>query len=511
MTATATIAIVPAQAKEILLIDLSHLFRSAWAIAESSQDYSGVFQQTLDGVRRCIGQRDALVGICCDGRGSWRKELYPEYKANRDAKPASMYDTLRKVKERLAADALLLWEVDTFEADDVIATAARAAMRAGHPKITIASNDKDLLQLMNDDGVRYLKTSSWDELDATQALAKFAVQPWQVVDYLALVGDTSDHIPGVPGVGAKRAAELLAKWESWEGILNQMTADASKVSTPAVVKAIAEHVEAVELGRKLIQLRADVPIKFEEIYEVRKQRPIAKGIPPMPGKNQVDFDDARISAPPPANAATPEATPAPEVEADVTPPAEKSLATQDATPAPASVALVPHTPTSFDLQLEPQTPGQAVNLAARLHNARLYTWLPNEDAVLAVVMRGREAGLPAGVALETFRPVQGKMGAIWQYIVDQCHRHPDCEYLRPVELTDTSATWEGKHRKHSAPFKETVTIEEMQKTGLIKPNSAWVQRPRQQLSKECAVRLGRFLWPGATAGLYSVDELGGDE
>lgn len=504
MTATATAPTVDTS-REVLLIDLSAIFRACWH-ANADGDLSVAFQGTLDGVRRCIGQRNAFVAVCCDGRGSFRKELYAEYKANREKQPASMYDVLRRVKERLVADGLLLWEVDTFEADDLIAAAADAAKFAGHP-ICIASHDKDLLQLMAP-GVRFLKTSTWEEFDHEGALAKFGVSPTQMVDLLALMGDKSDNIPGIAGVGPKTAADLLTKFGTWERILDQLAADGSKVGTANLAKKLAEGVEAVKLGKSLIELRADAPIKFEEIYEVRKQKPISKGIPPMPGKNQVDFDDARISAPPPANAAPAETTPAPEVEADVAPAEERAIATQEATPAP--VALVPREPTSFDLALEPQSPGQAVNLAARLHNARLYTWLPNEDAVLAVIMRGREAGLPAGVALETFRPVQGKMAAIWQYIVDQCHRHPDCEYLRPVELTDTYATWEGKHRKHASPFRETVTIEEMKKTGLIKPNSAWEQRPRQQLSKECAVRLGRFLWPGPTAGLYSVDELGGE-
>ncbi len=496
-----TAALVPDVKREVLLIDLSAIFRACWH-ANADGDLSVAFQGTLDGVRRCIGQRNAFVGICCDGRGSFRKELYPDYKAQREKQPASMYDVLRRVKERLVADGLLLWEVDTFEADDLIAAAVDAAKLAGHP-ICIASHDKDLLQLMAP-GVRFLKTSTWEEFDHESALAKFGVSPAQMVDLLALMGDKSDNIPGIAGVGPKTAADLLTKFGTWERILDQLAADGSKVGTANLAKKLAEGVEAVKLGRSLIELRADAPIKFEEIYEVRKQKPIAKGIPPMPDKKQVDFDDTRISAP---------VTNAPPVE-DATPAGNAEPA---AIAVPANeTSLVPHVKaevvaTSFDLQLEPQTPGQAVNLAARLHNARLYTWLPNEDAVLAVIMRGREAGLPAGVALETFRPVQGKMGAIWQYIVDQCHRHPDCEYLRPVELTDTAATWEGKHRKHSSPFRETVTIDEMQKTKLVKPDSAWVQRPRQQLSKECAVRIGRFLWPGATAGLYSIDELGGAE
>jgi 5'-3' exonuclease len=485
--------------QEILLIDLSHLFRSAWAIAESSQDYSGVFQQTLDGVRRCIGQRDALVGVCCDGRGSWRKELQPDYKANREAKPASMYDTLRLVKERLTNDGLLLWEVDTFEADDVIATAARAAMRAGHERITIASNDKDLLQLMNDEGVRYLKTSTWDELDAAHALEKLAVRPEQVVDYLALVGDASDNVKGVPGVGAKRAAELLAKWESWSGILDQMAIDASKVATPAVAKALAENVEAVELGRKLIQLRADVPIKFEEIYEVRKQKPIAKGIPPMPEKKQVDFDDARISAPV-VDAAPLEAVTPQEPTPTTVPANETSLA-------PLVKAEV--MPASFDMQLEPQSLGQAERMGSVLQNSRLYPKLANDAAIFAVIVRGRELGLGALVSLDVFSVVEGRLCPSSHFVISKAKADPDCEFFQCIESTDKVATWETKNRKNPKPTRLSYTIEQAQKAGLIKERGNWATRPAEMLRKTAGVQLARMEYPAASLGLYSDEEMEG--
>lgn len=502
-------------AREVLLIDLSAIFRACWH-ANADGELSVAFNATLDGVRRCIGQRDALVAVCCDGRGSFRKELYPEYKANREKQPESMYDVLRRVKERLNADGLLLWECDTFEADDVIATAVDCARLAGHP-VCIASHDKDLAQLMGPQ-MRFLKTSTWEEMDEAQLLSKFGVKAGQMVDYLALTGDKSDNIPGVPGVGPKTAADLLNRFGSWSGILDQLAADASKVGTPNLTAKLANAVEAVALGQKLIQLRMDAPIEFKDIYEVRKQKPIAKGIAPMPNKNQVDFDDARISPPPSATATTPQPrdTPAPTViDAESTPvptAAAAPVTTAAPPPEPQPLSIVPREPTSFDRALEPQGPAQAVNLAARIHNARLYTWLANEDAVLAVIMRGREDGLPACIALETFRPVQGRMAAIWQYIVDRAQRDPNCEYLKPILISETKATWEGKHRKHPGPpLQLSVTIDEMQKTGLVKPNGAWVQRPAQMLTKEAGVRLARTLWPGATSGLYSIDELGGDE
>jgi 5'-3' exonuclease len=487
--------------RPVVLVDLSAIVHRAWHAA-ADQPLSVAFQASIDAVNRCANFKPgALVAVCCDAKTNWRKKVDPNYKSNRERKEAAFYDCFDRIKERLRADAYLLWEVDGFEADDVIASAVDGAVTAGH-EVVICSADKDLTQLMKHEGVSMLRTSTWDTMDAGGVLTKFGVMPNQMGDWLALVGDASDGIAGVPSFGPKTAAELLSLHGSIEGLYDAMAAGTCELKGKKLESLNASLV-TLELARKLVALRYDVPIKFEEIYEVRKQKPIAKGIEPMPGP-QVDFDDVRISSPPVTEEAK---TPAPEVVAETMPaPANDPVPTA---PPPPSVALIT---TTFDRQLEPQSPGQAVNLAARLHNARLYPNLGNEDAVLAVVMRGRAAGLPAAIALETFRPVQGRMAAVWQYIVDQAQRHPDCEYLSPVEVTESHAIWEGKHKRNPGPpFRLKVTIDQMKKTNVYKKDGAWEQRPEQMLTKECGVRLARMLWPGATQGLYSVEELGGEE
>lgn len=481
MTATAT-APTPDTSREVLLIDLSAIFRAAFAV-NADQPLSVGFEATLNGVRRCIGQRNALVAVCCDGRGSFRKELYPEYKAQREKPPEAMWDQLARIKERLRADGLLLWEVETFEADDVIATAVDAAKFAGHP-VCIASADKDLLQLMGP-GVRFLKTSTWDELDHEQALAKFGVSAAQIVDLLAMMGDSSDNIPGIKGVGPKTAAELLTKFGTWERIVDALAADAKSVGTPKLTANLAANYEAVELGRKLIQLRADVPIKFEEIYEVRETRKLV----------EVDPMAEMISET--AGQPTPGETPA----------APTPIPANETSLAPLVKAEV--MPASFDMQLEPQSLGQAERMGAVLQNSRLYPKLANDAAIFAVIVRGRELGLGALVSLDVFSVVEGRLCPSAHFIISKAKADRDCEYFYCVETTDKSCTWETKHRKNPKPTRLTYTIEQAQKANLVKDRGNWATRPAEMLRKTAGVQLARMEYPESALGLYADVEMDG--
>ena len=531
-----TVAAASAPAQDVVLIDLSALYAAAFHAA-ADQSLSVAFQATLDGVRRCVNYRQgALVAVCCDGKGNWRKKLDPTYKANREQKPAAYYDQFDRVKERLRADGLLLWECPGFEADDLIATAVDGAVTNGHA-VVVCSADKDLAQLLQHSGVTMLRTSTWEPFDANNARDKFGVPPNKLRDWLAIVGDTSDNVPGVAGFGPKTAAELLTAHETIDGIYDAMAAGTVAVKGKKL-ETLQASIERLDLSRKLVTLRYDAPIEFAEIYDERKPQPLAKEIPPMPDAVDAEFNDNEISRPParaaeqiplgraaatPSEGKTTESNGAakgggtngvpavvPSIGAMVAAGPSDSAASS-----PQSQALVVRAePVKFELALEPQSPGQAVNLAARLHKARLYTWLANEDQVLAVIMRGREVGLPAGAALDVFRPVEGRLAAIWQFIVDRAQNDPTCEYIAPVTVSDTAATWEAKRRGHPKPFSLTVTIDEMRKTGLVKEEkkqSAWMARPSQMLSKECAVRLARMLWPGSTSGLYALHELGGEE
>lgn len=483
MTATATAPMVDTS-REVLLIDLSAIFRACWH-ANADGDLSVAFQGTLGGVRRCIGQRNAFVAVCCDGRGSFRKELYAEYKANREKQPASMYDVLRRVKERLVADGLLLWEVDTFEADDLIAAAVDAAKFAGHP-ICIASHDKDLLQLMAP-GVRFLKTSTWEEFDHEGALAKFGVQPAQMVDLLALMGDKSDNIPGIAGVGPKTAADLLTKFGTWERILDQLAADGSKVGTANLAKKLAEGVEAVKLGKSLIELRADAPIKFDEIYERRETKTLVE-VDPM-------AEMISETAGQPEQGELPVVPPAPSVPAN-----ETGLA-------PLVKAEV--MPASFDMALEPQSLGQAERMGAVLQNSRLYPKLANDAAIFAVIVRGRELGLGALVSLDVFSVVEGRLCPSAHFIISKAKADPDAEYFYCEESTDKSATWVTKNRRNPRETRLTYTIEQARAAGLIKERGNWATRPAEMLRKTAGVQLARMEYPESALGLYADMEMDG--
>ena len=272
--------------KPILLIDLSALFRAAFHANENGP--TGItFQTTLDGVRRARNtEPDSLVAICCDGKGNWRKELSPDYKAHRERQPESMYGQLDKVKAQLAADGYLLWTADGYEADDVIATATAKAREAGHD-VLIASHDKDVAQLISPN-VRMLVTSTWEIRGEAEVVAKFGVEPASIGDFLALTGDKSDGIRGVPSVGPVTARELLIKHGDLFGIFRKVealkvhegkdggpqcetTTEAAKaIATPAIVDKLWRHKGDALLARKLVELKTDAPIEFSDIYKERE-------------------------------------------------------------------------------------------------------------------------------------------------------------------------------------------------------------------------------------------------
>ncbi len=491
---TAVAATAPA--KEVLLIDLSAIFRAAWH-ANADGELSIAFQATLDGVRRCIGQRDALVAVCCDGKGNWRKELSPDYKIQREKQPASMYELLDRVKERLRADALLLWEVPGFEADDVIASACDAAVVAGHA-VTICSHDKDLAQLLRP-GVRFLKTSTWEEFDDVAMLSRFGVAANQLGDWLALVGDTSDNIRGVPGIGPKTATALLQKHGSVKGIWDSLAHDSIGTATPAIVRALQANIDTVELARKLVALRYDVPIDFDEIYKVRETKRLTKEDPDMDTDTDAEFAEAIISGP------------APKTNGAVVATEEPRQQEMPAMAAAANNTALVAVNVPFEQALEPTHFKQAQTLSQVLHNSRLYPRLANDAQIFAIIVRGRELGLGALVALDVFSIVEGRLCASSHFKIAQAKAHRDCEYFQCIETTPTSATYETKNRNNPKPTRLTYTIEMAKTAGVYKPGGAWEKRGGEMCRKTCGSQLATVEYPDAALGLYSITEMGGDE
>jgi len=230
------------------------------------------FEATVGGVNRIAAQfPDALLAVCCDGKGNWRKEVSADYKAQRDKLPDVFYEQFAKVKQRLRDDGRLLFEFEGFEADDVIGTARNHYCAEGHD-VTIATHDKDLFQLVQKDVCDVLSLSTWEIRTEADVLKKFGVEPPMIADFLALTGDSSDNVPGCPGCGPVNAAKLLNGFGSLDKILSALAHELVDSVGPSLAGKIATNREQIRLSRQLVALRLDVPINFAEIYEKREAK-----------------------------------------------------------------------------------------------------------------------------------------------------------------------------------------------------------------------------------------------
>ncbi|HWZ66777.1 MAG TPA: 5'-3' exonuclease H3TH domain-containing protein, partial [Stellaceae bacterium] len=168
------------------------------------------------------------IAVIFDASGrSFRNEIYDQYKANRREMPDDLAPQLAHVRQAADAFGVCRIEMEGFEADDLIATYARHAMEAG-AKVTILSSDKDMMQLVSDDRVMMRDPMTDRPIGETEVREKFGVGPDKVIDVQALCGDSTDNVPGVPGIGVKTAAELINAY----GDLETLLAHAGEIKQP---------------------------------------------------------------------------------------------------------------------------------------------------------------------------------------------------------------------------------------------------------------------------------------
>ncbi|MFY9342408.1 MAG: DNA polymerase I [Planctomycetota bacterium] len=205
-------------------------------------------------------ERPDAVAIAFDGpRGELeRTRLYPEYKSTRQKMPDEMKVQLADIREATAGFGLQMVESDTHEADDVIATLAVRGRDAGM-EVFIVTGDKDFLQIV-DDKVKLWNlrssTSKPEIVDAAAATAKWGVPPSAMIDLLALMGDSSDNVPGVPKVGEKTAVELLQQFGSLDGIYQRL----DEVKKASIRESLSTNKDLALLSRQLVTLHLDVPV-----------------------------------------------------------------------------------------------------------------------------------------------------------------------------------------------------------------------------------------------------------
>jgi len=227
-----------------------------------------------------------LAVIFDTARKTFRSDIYPEYKAHRPPPPDDLVPQFGLIRDAVKAFNLPSIEMRGYEADDLIATYARMAKEAGWD-VTIVSSDKDLMQLVNDQ-VRMFDPMKSRMIGSDQVQEKFGVGPERVIDVQALAGDSSDNVPGVPGIGIKTAAELINTY----GDLDELLERAGEIKQPKRRERLIENAELAKISRELVTLKDDVPLVDGE-HESLDQMTLH---PPAPDKLLAYLDTQEIKA-----------------------------------------------------------------------------------------------------------------------------------------------------------------------------------------------------------------------
>lgn len=251
----------------LYLIDLSgYVYRAYHAIAplsSSKGETTHAVLGTVNMLQKVVNERlPAMLAVAMDCKGpSFRKEIDNRYKATRQAMPSDLAPQMARCEEIVRAYNIPIFRQESIEADDLIAAVVAKADAAGI-RTVIVSADKDLMQLVhNDDN----KVVLWDSMrDRTygpvEVEAKFGVPPSQLRDLLALTGDTSDNIPGVPSVGPKTAADLLKEF----GTIENLYKNVASVKRPKLKENLVNHEADARMSQILVTLKTDLDVKVDK-------------------------------------------------------------------------------------------------------------------------------------------------------------------------------------------------------------------------------------------------------
>ena len=261
-------------AKKIFLIDgSSYLYRAFHAmppLTTSSGLPTGAVKGVTNMLRNLRKQNpDSYYLSIFDAKGkNFRHDIYKDYKANRPPMPEDLREQLSPLKEICNAMGMPVIEIPKVEADDVIATLAVMGSELGMPMV-ISSLDKDLMQLVEDPLVKMMNTMNNQIYDVAGVEKKFGVHPNQIIDYLAIVGDTSDNIPGVPKVGPKTAVKWLGEFKTLQGII-----DNADLLTGVVGQNFRDSIPDLSRNVELVTLKKDVDLKvsLENLLEAKENQ-----------------------------------------------------------------------------------------------------------------------------------------------------------------------------------------------------------------------------------------------
>ena len=252
----------------VFLIDgSSYIFRAYHALPPLTRPSDGLPVGAVHGFCQMLWkllrdsqevERPTHIAVIFDAkRENFRNEIYPEYKANRPEAPEDLVPQFGLIRDAVRAFNVACIEMEGFEADDLIATYAKQAVKAGGD-VTIVSSDKDLMQLIKP-GVIMFDTMKNKRLGADDVMAKFGVAPDKVVDVQALAGDSTDNVPGVPGIGVKTAAQLISDY----GDLDTLLARAEEIKQNKRRENLISFADQARISRRLVRLKDDVGVETD--------------------------------------------------------------------------------------------------------------------------------------------------------------------------------------------------------------------------------------------------------
>ena len=498
----------------VLLVDLSSIGHPIWHVSGAEPDPDYTSQRTVAAVMKLAADHPHTA-ICCDAPGSFRKDLDVTYKANRPLAVAALHHQIKLAREALEADGFPVWKVDGFEGDDLIATATKQLTDlefSGHYRepvdVVIASADKDLLALVSD-RVSVHSTRTGDRIGPAEVREKLGVDPCQVVDYLTLVGDTADNIRGAKGIGPKTAAALLGLWGNLDDVYRAVD-DGEAGLKPAQLASLEELRPRLNAVRALVTMRTDVPLDVADVFEPRVPK-VAETFmegEPMEEEPERPLEHLRMDEEPerPQPTGTPTGTdptlPRPTLAPPRPPEATVALTAEVLEPAPVE----------WERGLEPRSMSDAVRLAQRMHDSRMFSAYGTPQAVLSTMLLGRELGMPAMAALCSVHVIEGKHSLSADMMVALVLKSGMAEYFQLVESTENECTFETKRKGNPHPQKLTYTILQAKQAGLLQPTrsgkpSTWMKMPKQMLRARAKSELARLEYPDLLAGLYTPEEL----
>src|SRR6195256_2084301 len=266
----------PQKGDHVFLVDgSSYIFRAYHALPPLSRKSDGLQVNAVLGFCNMLWkllrdmkaeERPTHLAVVFDkSEKTFRTEMYPAYKAHRPDPPDDLIPQFAFIREAVRAFDLPCLEQAGFEADDLIATYVRLACEAG-ATATIVSSDKDLMQLVNDCVMMY-DTMKDRRIGIPEVIEKFGVPPNKVIEVQALIGDSSDNVPGVPGIGPKTAAQLIVEY----GDLETLLARAGEIKQEKRRQSLIDNAELARLSKQLVTLddkvKLDVPITDLAVHE----------------------------------------------------------------------------------------------------------------------------------------------------------------------------------------------------------------------------------------------------